>query len=65
MDSGVAARNGISHGMRDLVERDVVNAKSPHEVIDVADMLLVGLWRKQGFEEPTAIVDLADVAQLR
>ncbi len=36
----------------------------PDKIIDVADMLLVWLRGQESFEEPPAIVDLADVAEL-
>jgi hypothetical protein len=43
---------------------DIVNAKMPDKLINVADVLLVGLRGQECFEEPPAIVDLVDVAKL-
>jgi hypothetical protein len=36
----------------------------PDKIIDVADVLLVWLRGQESFEEPPAIVDLVDVAEL-
>jgi hypothetical protein len=36
----------------------------PNKVIDIADILLVWFRGQEFFEEPPAIVDLADVAEL-
>ena len=47
--------------MRDRVERDVVDAKSPNEIVDVVDMLLVRLGGKECLEKPFTIMDLSDV----
>jgi hypothetical protein len=48
----------------DLVERDIVNAKAPDKISDVADVLLMQLRRQEGFEHPLAAVYLAVVPQL-
>jgi hypothetical protein len=50
VDGRVAARNGISDRLSDRIERDIVKAESPHKIFDVANMLLVGLRRKEGLE---------------
>jgi hypothetical protein len=47
--------------LSDQIERDVVDGKSPHKIFDVANVLLVGLRRKEGLEELFTIVDLPDV----
>jgi hypothetical protein len=47
--------------LRDRVERDVVDAKSPNEIVDVVDMLLVRLGGKECLEKPFTIMDLSDV----
>ena len=50
--------------MCDLIERDVIYAKSPDEVINVGDMFLMRFWGKKSFELPLAVMDLANMAEL-
>jgi hypothetical protein len=47
--------------LRDRVERDIVDAKSPNEIVDVVDMLLVRLGGEECLEKPFTIMDLSDV----
>ena len=61
---GVAPRDWIRDDPCDGVEWGVVDAKPPDELVDMADVLLMGLRHEYGFEEPTPIVYLAYVANL-
>ena len=45
-----------------MIKRDVVNAKTPNELVDVAYVLLMGLRREQCFEKPLPVVDLANLS---
>ncbi len=58
----IASRNGEGDQPSDLVEWDIVDAKSPNKVIDVGNMLLMRLGCEKGFEEPTAIVNLNNLS---
>ncbi len=61
VDGGVAVGNQISDRLSDQIERDIIDAETPHEVFDVANVLLVRLRRKEGIEKPFTIMDLPDV----
>jgi hypothetical protein len=61
VDCGIASWDGIGYWSCDLVQWDVIHAKSPHEVIDVVHVLLMRLWGEQGLEQPFAAMDLADM----
>ena len=62
--SGVAPRDGVGNRPRDLIQRNIINTKPPHEVVDVADVFLMRFWGQECLEEPFAVVDLTDVAKL-
>ncbi len=47
----------------DLIERDVIDAKSPDKVINIGDMFLMGFWGKESLELPLAVMDLANVTK--
>ena len=47
-----------------MIERDVIYAKSPDEVINVGDMFLMGFRGKESFELPLAVMDLANMTEL-
>jgi hypothetical protein len=61
---GVALRDWIRDDPCDGVEWSIVDAKPPDKLVNMADMLLMRLRSKHGFEEPTSIVYLAYVANL-
>ena len=63
MDRRVAAWYRVGNWSRNLIQRDIIDAEPPHELLDGCDMLLMGLWREKCLEEPLAIVDLADVVE--
>jgi hypothetical protein len=46
-----------------LIERDVIDAKSPDEVFNVGDVFRMKFWGKEGLELPFTIMDLANVAK--
>jgi hypothetical protein len=46
-----------------LIERDVIYAKSPDEVVNVGDMFLMRFRGKESFELPLAVMDLANMAE--
>jgi hypothetical protein len=48
----------------DLIEWDIIDTEVPNEVVDVADMLLMGLRGKECFKEPFAVMNLEDVPKL-
>ncbi len=56
--------DGVGDGTSDLIQWNVIYAKSPDKIVNILDMLLVWLRGQQCFRHPTAAVDLADVAQL-
>ncbi len=47
-----------------MIQRDIVYAKAPDEVLDVSDVFLMGLGGKEGFEEPLTIVNLRNLSHL-
>lgn len=63
MNGRVAARDGRGDDARALVERDVIYAKTPDEVIDVGNVFLMGLWSEKGFTEVRAVKDWPDLAE--
>ncbi len=58
----IAARIWISNNLSNGVEWDVIDAKSPYKVLNVFHMLLMRLRCKDGLEEPSPILNLANVA---
>ncbi len=42
----------------------IINAEAPHKIVNLADMFLVRLGHEEGFEQPLAVVDLVNVAEL-
>ena len=63
MDRGIATGDDICNYLCDLIERDVIYAKSPDEVFDFGDMFLMRFRGKESLELPLAVVDLANVAE--
>ena len=61
VDGRVAAGDRISNWLSNRIERNIIDAEAPHKIVDVADMLLVWLRRKKGFEQPFTVMDLTDV----
>jgi hypothetical protein len=62
VDCRIALRFQIYNGARDLVQQNIINAKLPYKVSNIADVFLMGFWCKEGFQLPLAIVHLTDVA---
>ncbi len=62
VDCRIASGYQIYDGARDLVQRNIINAKSPYKVSNISDVFLMGFWRKEGFKLPLAVVHLTDVA---
>ncbi len=63
VDCGVATGDDVCVYSCDLIERDVIDAKSPDEVINIGDMFLMGFWGKESLELPLAVMDLANVTK--
>ena len=63
VDCGIATGDDICNYSCDLIERDVIYAESPDEVVDVGDMFLMRFRGKESLELPLAVVDLANVAE--
>ncbi len=63
VDCGITTRDDICNYSCDLIERDVIYAISPDEVIDVGDVFLMRFRDKESLELPLAVVDLANVAE--
>ncbi len=63
VDCGIAMEDDIRNYSCDLIERDVIYAKSPDEVFNVGDMFLMRFRGKESLELPFAVVDLANVAE--
>ena len=61
---GVASWNRISNDPGDRIQRNVVDAEPPNEFVDVLDVFLMRLWGKDGFKEPSTVMDLPDVSHL-
>jgi hypothetical protein len=64
VDCGIATGDGVGYGTRHLIQRNIVDAESPNKVVNILDVLLMGLWSKQRLKHPSAAVNLPDVAQL-
>jgi hypothetical protein len=64
VDCGVAAGGDVCNHSCHLIEMDVVDAKSPDEVLDICDMFLMRFWGKDSLELPFAVMDLANVTKL-
>jgi hypothetical protein len=62
VDCRIAAQYRIYNGVRDLVQRNIIEAKLPYKVSNIADVFLMGFWCKEGFKLPLAVVHLMDVA---
>ena len=66
----VTSWDGVCNNSSNLVEAYIVDAKSPHELANVLNMLLMGLGRKQCLKKPFSnwfvilAVQLAYVANL-
>ena len=52
--------NNFSHS----VKRNIIDAKSPYEILDRCDVLLVRLGRQEGLGQPLSLVDLLHMSQL-
>ena len=63
VDSGIAPGDGVGYGSRYLIQRDIINAESPHKVVDILDVLLMGLRSKQRLKHPSAAMNLTNVAE--
>jgi len=63
VDCGVATGDDICDYLCDLIERDVIDAKSPDEVFDVGDMFLMRFRGRESLELPLAVMDLVNVAK--
>jgi len=57
----VAARDGVQEGVGDAIQWAEIDTPSPNEVVDVVNVLLVGLGWKVFFEETGATEKGADV----
>ena len=64
MNSRVATRDRVRDDVCDLIEQDVIDTEALNKVVNVADMLLMGVGGKECFEEPFAVMNLADVSKL-
>jgi len=64
MNSRIATGDGVGNGTSDLIQRNIIDAKTPYKIVNILDVLLVGLWSEQCVEHPLSPVDLTDVAQL-
>jgi hypothetical protein len=64
LDRHVTAGDGISDWKSDLIKRYIVDAKPPNEVLDITHVFLMWLRGKYCLDQPTAIMNLPDVAYL-
>jgi hypothetical protein len=64
VDCGVAMGDDVCMYTCDLIKRDVIDAKSPDEVLNIGDMFLMGFRGEESLELPLAIMDLANVTKL-
>ncbi len=64
MNGQIAPGNGVCNEAGNRVERNVIHAESPHEIINAADVLLMRLCVKERFEYPTTVRDLSYMANL-
>jgi hypothetical protein len=63
VDCGVATGDDVCVYSCDLIERDVIDAKSPYKVINIGDMFLMRFWGKESLELPLAVMDLVNVTK--
>jgi hypothetical protein len=64
VNSRVVTKNRVRNDACDLIEQNIIDTEAPNKVVDVADMLLMGLRGKECFEEPFAIMNLVNVREL-
>jgi hypothetical protein len=55
-------QNWVSNNASDRIEGNIINAKLPYEVVDVANVFLVRLWGKNCLKKPMLIVNLVNVS---
>ncbi len=60
--SGIAPGNGVRDDSHGQVQRHVVHAEPSHKIVDVTNVFLVGFGGKNSLEEPSAIMDLLNMA---
>ncbi len=63
VDCGVTTGDDVCVYWCDLIERDVIDAKSPDKVINIGDMFLMGFRGKESLELPLTVMDLANVTK--
>ena len=56
----VALRYGISHDFRNGVESHIADTEPPDEVVNVSDVLLMGLGGEEAFQTPRVVKDLVN-----
>jgi hypothetical protein len=63
-DRGITSRDWVCNHKSDAIQRDVVHAELPDEVLDVVDGFLMGFGHKKCLEQPWLVCDLNYVANL-
>ncbi len=64
MDSRITTGDRVSDNSRHHIEWDIIDTKTPHKVVNVADVFLVGLRGEQRLKQPLAIMELSNMAHL-
>ena len=64
MNGRIATGDEVGNETSDLIQRNIIDAKAPYEIVNILDVLLMGLWSEQCLEHPLSALDLTDVAQL-
>jgi hypothetical protein len=63
-DCGITSRDGVCNLKSYAIERDVVHAETPDEVLNVVDVFLMGFCSEECLEQPQSICDLNYVTNL-
>ena len=64
MDSCITSRDRIGNHTCDHIKWDIINAKAPDKILNVADMFLMRFRSKQGFKQPCTIMNLSYMTNL-
>jgi hypothetical protein len=64
LDRHVAAGDGISDEKGDLIQRYIIYAKPPDEILDITHVFLMGFRGEECLEQPAAFMNLLNVANL-
>ena len=58
----IAPRDWVRDHPSDLIQRDVIDAEAPNEIVNIINVFLVGLGGQKALKEPLPVVYLVDVS---